>query len=195
MIQTIKKSIGWLLIFGGSWFIFLAATIWSYGVKDHAQQADCIIVLGAAAYHKNPSPVFKERISHAISLYNQGLASKIIFTGGYGNGAYYAESEVGANHAISQGVAKADILTESQSRSTLDNLIEAKALMNSNGLTTAIIVSDPLHLKRASILADDLAISAVTSPTPTSRYLTLKTKSEFLLREMYFYNKYIFSKK
>lgn len=193
MIRRILKILAWLLLVAVLWLAFTAINIWNYGEQDHAQKSDCVIVLGAAAYHKNPSPVFKERIHHAISLYQQGLVSKIIFTGGYGNGAAYAESEVGANYAIRQGVNRADILTESQSRSTIDNLIEAKALMASAGLTTSIIVSDPLHLKRAVTLAKDLAMSAVTSPTPTSRYRTFKTKFEFLLREVYFYNHYIFT--
>lgn len=55
---------------------------------------------------------------------------------------------------------------------------------------SAIIVSDPLHLKRASVMADDLGISAVTSPTPSSRYRSLKTKLGFLVREVHFYNHY-----
>lgn len=194
MIRLLLKTLIWLLVIVCLWLIATAANIWIYGEQDHSKPADCVIVLGAAAYHKNPSPVFKERINHAISLYQQGLVSTIIFTGGYGSGAAYAESEVGKNYAIGQGVNGADILTEFQSRSTLDNLIEAKALMASVGLTTSIIVSDPLHLKRAAALAADLGISTVTSPTPTSRYRTFKTKFEFLLREVYFYNLYLFTR-
>ncbi|MBK1833919.1 hypothetical protein JIN78_07600 [Roseibacillus ishigakijimensis] len=62
--------------------------------------------------------------------------------------------------------------------------------MNAAGLKSAIIVSDPLHLKRASLMAKDLGIRSVTSPTPTSRYRSLKTKLPFLQREIYFYHHY-----
>jgi uncharacterized SAM-binding protein YcdF (DUF218 family) len=51
-------------------------------------------------------------------------------------------------------------------------------------------VSDPLHMKRAMMMADDLDIAAVSSPTPTSRYRSLKTKLGFLLRELYFIHHY-----
>ncbi len=194
-MRRIRNTLIWLIIVLCSWLIFIGASIWNYGSQDHAKKSDCAIVLGAAAYHKNPSPVFKERIDHAVSLYQQGLVSKIIFTGGFGTGAPFAESEVAAKYAIRQGVSSTNILIEKQSRSTVENLIQAKRLMRSAGLSTAIIVSDPLHLKRASILAEDLGISAVTSPTPTSRFRSFKVQFKFLLREIYFYHYYLFTSK
>ncbi len=48
--------------------------------------------------------------------------------------------------------------------------------------------SDPLHLKRAATLAEDLGIQAVTSPTPTSRYRSMGPKLRFLAREIFFYS-------
>ncbi len=173
-----------------AWLVITGIMIWNFGGKDRATKSDCIIVLGAAAYGEKPSPVFEERIKHAIGLFQEGEASTIIFTGGRGDGASHAESEVGASFAVSEGVNKTAILTETRSRTTYQNLVEAKALMDSAGLKSAIIVSDPLHLKRASVMADDLGISAVTSPTPTSRYRSLRTKLGFLVREVYFYNHY-----
>jgi uncharacterized SAM-binding protein YcdF (DUF218 family) len=195
MVHRIRKSFLWFFLTICVWLAFIAASIWNYGAQDHAVKSDYAIVLGAAAYHKNPSPVFKERIDHAILLYHQGLVSKIIFTGGYGVGAPYAESEVAEKYALRNGVKKVDILIETRSRSTVNNLIEAKALMNSGGLNTAIIISDPLHLKRASIIAKNLNIAAVTSPTPTSRYRSFKAQFKFLVREVYFYHYYLFTRK
>jgi len=193
--MRIRKTLLWLFIAFSIWLFFIAASIWHYGSKDYAQNSDCIIVLGAAAYHKSPSPVLKERIDHAITLYQQGLAPTVIFTGGFGTGAPYSESDVAAKYALRNGIKVVDVLTEDSSRSTVDNLVEAKKLMASNGLTTAIIISDPLHLKRASIIANNLGITAVTSPTPTSRYRTFKSQFKFLIREVYFYHYYLFTHK
>lgn len=172
------------------WLVVTGAVIWTFGEKDHARKSDCIIVLGAAAYGDKPSPVFEERIRHAMGLQRKGLGPVIIFTGGRGEGATHAESEVAAAYAVAGGVNRAAILTEIRSRTTKGNLAEAKALMDSAGLGTAIIVSDPLHLKRASAMAEDLGISAVTSPTPTSRYRLLGPRLRFLLREIYFHHHY-----
>jgi len=190
MKRRVVKTLMWLSTALLACLLVTGIMIWNFGGQDHAKNSDCIIVLGAAAYGTEPSPVFKERIKHAIALFQKGEASMIIFTGGRGDGTSHAESEVGAAFAVSEGVSKASILTETRSRTTHQNLAEAKALMDATGLRTSIIVSDPLHLKRASVMARDLGISAVTSPTTTSRYRSLKTKFGFLLREIYFYHHY-----
>jgi len=173
-----------------AWLVITGIIIWNFGNQDNARKSDCIIVLGAAAYGEKPSPVFEERINHAIGLFQKGEAPVIIFTGGRGEGGSHAESNVGASFAISHGVNPSSILTETRSTTTQQNLAEAKALMDSANLKSAIIVSDPLHLKRASVMAGDLGIPAVTSPTPTSRYRSLRTRLGFLIREIYFHKHY-----
>ena len=72
---------------------------------------------------------------------------------------------------LSQGIPDEDILTEDQSSITQENLENAKAIMDAHQLETAIIVSDPLHMKRAMLLAEDAGITAYSSPTPTTRYI------------------------
>ena len=193
MIRTVLKTLGVLILLPLVWLLALSAAIWSYGTRNQAEKADCAIVLGAAAYGDRPSPVFEERIRHGIALYQTGLVTKIIFTGGCGTGAEHAESEVAAACAAQAGVPAADILTERRSRTTQQNLAEAKLLMDAHGLRTAILVSDPLHMRRAMWMAGDLGIAAVPSPTPTTRYRSLKTKLEFLRHELYYWHHYAFS--
>lgn len=59
--------------------------------------------------------------------------------------------------------------------------------MDSCSYSSAIIVSDPLHMKRAMLMAKDCGIEAYSSPTPTTRYRTLRSKLPFLAREEFFY--------
>lgn len=63
--------------------------------------------------------------------------------------------------------------------------------MREHGLKSAIIVSDPLHMKRALMMAEGLEIDAVSSPTPTTRYRSLQSKLGFLFRELYFFHHYL----
>ena len=161
-----------------------------FSTKATNEAADSIIVLGAAVKGENPSPVFEERINHGINLYKKGQAKKIIFTGGFGNEKRYSESSVGASMAIRQGVPAQDILIEESSRTTQQNLYYARRIMQESGLNSAIIVSDPLHMKRAIIMAEDLGIKAFSSPTPTTRYKGLKVRLNFLVREIYFIHHY-----
>ncbi|MDT4875993.1 hypothetical protein FQZ97_1114050 [compost metagenome] len=66
-------------------------------------------------------------------------------------------------------------------------------VMRRTNLRSAVIVSDPLHLRRAQTMADDLGIQAVTSATPTTQYRSVSARSMFLLRERYFYHHYLFT--
>ena len=66
---------------------------------------------------------------------------------------------------MAAGVPASDILTEEISRTTGENLREAKRVMEEQGLRSAVIVSDAPHLKRAASMAADVGIDAVTSPT------------------------------
>lgn len=173
------------------WFVFPAFLILHDARIDGAKPSDCIIVLGAAAYHTRPSPVFEERIRHAISLYQRGMAPIIVFTGGYGAGAAYAESEVARTYAIKAGIPASAILVETVSRTTVENLREAALLMHRHGMDSAVIVSDPWHLRRAAMIAKDAGIDAVTSPTPSTRFRSWHARLLFLARETYFYHHYL----
>lgn len=165
----------------------IAVNIWNYGKKDEKSPSDVAIVLGAAVWDGEVSPVYRERINHAITLYEDGFVDCIILTGGFGEGSYKSDSQVAKEYALSQGVPEERILTEEKSTITEENLEFSKEVMEENDLETAIIVSDPLHMKRSMLMAADYGINAVSSPTTTSMYKSLKTKIPFLLREEFFY--------
>ncbi|WP_193198818.1 YdcF family protein [Nostoc sp. MG11] len=171
-------------------FISTGLSIYLYSSNSN-NKAEAAIVLGAAVWGKEPSPVFKERINHAINLYQNGDVSTIIFTGGVGDRNEPAEAIVGKNYAIAQRVKAADILIETQSRTTSQNLINALKVASDNQLTKFLIVSDPLHMKRAVLIARDLGMDAFPSATPTTRYRSFRSQMEFLMRETYFYLVYL----
>ena len=74
---------------------------------------------------------------------------------------------------------------ENQSRDTWQNLVNAQIEANNNDINSVIIVSDPYHLARAKIMANDLGINAQISPTPTTRYTATHSKLRFLAQESY----------
>ncbi|HAV72338.1 MAG TPA: protein sanA-like protein [Stenotrophomonas sp.] len=189
-------------LFGWLWRLCIVLAVWLLGVtawivwigeRDQAQKADAIIVLGAAAYDAKPSPVFEERIRHGLDLYQQGYAPLLIFTGGYGGtGARFSESQVARRYALKQGVPDDAILIETASRTTRQNLIEARRLMDQRKLHRVIIVSDPLHMARALRLCRELGIDALASSTPSTRFRSFHTSWRFLAQEIYFFHRDLF---
>lgn len=152
------------------------------------------VVLGAAAWEDEPSPVLQERINHAIWLYKNDYVDKIIFTGGKGKGDDdYAESEVARDYAIKNNVHPEDILIETQSKITEENLKFAYEIGVEENFSTFTIVSDPLHMKRAMLMAENTGMEAYSSPTQSSAYETFISKFPFFMRELFFYIGYIFS--
>jgi len=149
-------------------------------------RADVAIVLGAAVSGGEPSPVFRERIAHGVDLYEAGRVERLLFTGGRGEGTSIAESEAARVMAVAEGIPDEAILTEDESTTTMHNLVEAQLVMRDAGAETALIVSDPLHMRRAMEMAEALGIQAQSSAAPTSRYQSWHKKLSFLLRETYF---------
>ncbi|MCR8746918.1 YdcF family protein [Romboutsia lituseburensis] len=194
MIKKNKLKIAFLVISVIFIFIgYLAFSIWSFGNKSQLVKTDAAIVLGAAVWDNKPSPVLRERINHAIWLYDNNYLDKIIFTGGKGEGNKYSESEVSRDYAIKNDVSLDDILIETKSKITEENIKYAYEVANEKNLKTFTIVSDPLHMKRAILMAKNTGIKAYSSPTPSSVYKTLNSQVPFLLRELFFYTGYILS--
>lgn len=160
--------------------------IWTYAGTSFDGPADAALVLGAAADGVAPSPVFEERLRHAVDLYHRSRVSRLILTGGRGAGNALAESEVGRDWAVAQGVPADAILIETESRTTKQNLLNALPLIEDNHVGKILLVSDPLHMRRAMWMADTLKIDALPSPTPTSRYRSLTTQVPMLMREIWF---------
>ena len=149
------------------WLVSAAAVV-AWGSRDRAQQADAIVVLGAAQYVGRPSPVLKARLDHAISLWSRGLAPVLIVTGGKGAGDTTSEGAVSRQYALRHGVPDSAILVESQGRTTRESLRTVANMMQVRNLDRAILVSDPFHMLRLSVVAGKLGLTPYTSPTPTS---------------------------
>lgn len=167
-----------------------AASILATGARASRGGADAALVLGAAVWGEAPSPAFRERIRHAANLQAGGTVGKIVFTGAIGQAGERAESEVAREFALGLGVPPDAILVETRSRTTYENLLYGGELARESGLETLLLVSDPLHLKRATTMARDLGLDARPSPTPSTVFRTWKTKRAFLMRETYFLLRY-----
>jgi len=172
-------------------FLGVAWQIVSYGNRTYDAPADAAVVLGAAAWGNKPSPVYRERIKEAIALYESGRVRYLIFTGGTPVPGYPAEGQVGREFAIEHGVPAAAILVESTSRTTWQNLANVKALIESAGIDSVLLVSDPLHMRRAVAMAARLQLRAMPAPTPSSRFQSVASRAGFLWRETWLYLEYL----
>lgn len=174
--------------------ILIAATavsIWTFAGESELMEADAAIVLGTKVIGGEPSPVLEQRIRHAIDLYEAGYVEKIIFTGGITDGADFAESVVSRDFAIRNHIPEEDILIETQSLITEENFLFAGELAEKNGLSSFLVVSDPLHMKRALLMAEHAGIDAHSSPTPSTEFKGFANIAPFFAREVICYMAYV----
>jgi uncharacterized SAM-binding protein YcdF (DUF218 family) len=147
---------------------YTAYRIWDQGNRDERPPADAIVVMGAAQYDGRPSPIFAARLDHAIALYHEGVASRLIVTGGKREGDRTTEAASARIYAVQHDVPDEAILSEDTSRTTLQSIRRVAALMRDAGFESAVFVSDPSHMLRVLRMASDAGITAYGSPTRTS---------------------------
>lgn len=156
--------------------------VWAAARQDHARKAQAIVVFGAAQYQGRPSPVLAARLDHALDLYEQGFAPKVVVTGGRLEGDRFTEASVSADYLIARGVPDSAILREVSGRSSWQSLAAASSFLADRGIDDVLLVSDPFHSYRIKAMAGELDLRAATSPTRTSPIVGF-TAMRFMARE------------
>ena len=144
------------------------AAVLIFSSIDQARPADSIVVLGAAQYDGKPSPVLRARLDHGIDLWNRRMGKVLVLTGGRGPRDTTSEADVGRSYAIRHGVPDTVILLENTGRTTRESMLGVAQLLEARGIKTAILVSDPFHMLRLSIIGRRFGLKPYTSPTRTS---------------------------
>ncbi|HUF26723.1 MAG TPA: YdcF family protein [Gemmatimonadaceae bacterium] len=180
LLQRIAMLVALVLLAG---WAAAAASVVVWGARDEARPASAIVVLGAAQYAGRPSPVFKARLDHGIELWQGGMAPYLILTGGTGIGDTTSEAAVGRRYAIRMGVPDSAIRLDSVGRTTSESLREVSQLMDALPDRSVVLVSDPFHSLRASILARRLGLKPYSSPTRTSPIAESRDAWKYIVSE------------
>jgi uncharacterized SAM-binding protein YcdF (DUF218 family) len=163
-----------------------ALAVWRAAHHDDASEvgtADLIVVLGAAQYNGDPSPVFAGRLDHAALLYEQGRAAQVVVVGANRPGDRSTEAEAGRDYLISKGVPAGSVVAEPVGHTTFESLRALADWMRERGLDSAFLVSDPWHNLRIERMASDLGFEGHASATWTSAATTEETRLGGYARE------------
>ena len=147
-----------LLILGINIFVVFSTKnniITEESAKD-LKDIDCILILGAGVWGDKPSPMLEDRLVQGVSLYNNGVAPKIIVSGDHGT-EEYDEVNIMKQFAIDKGVPSEDIFMDHAGFSSYDSIYRAKEIF---GAKKILIVTQKYHLYRALYIADKLEIEA-----------------------------------
>lgn len=178
-----KKSLKILVIAAFVFVAYLFCSIALFSTVDQKKTADAAIILGAAAWHNRPSPVFQERIRHGIWLYENGYVGKLILTGGKSKNAPFSEAYVArpvcpvARHTGKRHPDRGSIPDHAGKPHQRPRHHGKKRSGNRARRQR------PYAHETAMQIAGDLGITAWSSPTPTTRYESFRAKVLFLVQE------------
>ncbi len=170
------------------------------GRRDDAQQVGAgrvgaAVVLGAAQWNGDPSPVLRARLDHALDLYRRGQVRQVILTGGVGSGDTTSEAAAGKQYLLERGVPADALLLEETGSTTWESLRNVVPIAQANRIGAVMLVSDPFHMLRSLKIARDLGLIAYSSPTRTSPISdNLAEQARFVLREAWAYLVYLFAR-
>ncbi|WP_208379065.1 YdcF family protein [Cumulibacter soli] len=163
----------------------VAFAVWKVARDTDTHHADSIVVLGAAQYDGEPSPVFQWRLQHALDLWRDGYADTIVTVGGNQAGDVYTEASAGKKWLVEEGGVPEDAVIAVESGT--NTLTSAEALVpvyEEHGLDDAIVVTDPPHTLRAMTMISDQGITTYGSPTRAGPAVqTRETQLKYIVRE------------
>jgi uncharacterized SAM-binding protein YcdF (DUF218 family) len=174
-------ALGAVTIAGGA----LALTwlrIRRHGRLAASTPADVIVVFGAAAYANRPSPELAARLRHAASLYQQGLATTIVCSGGHPGPN--SEARVMQRALVEAGVPEEATIVEETGSSTRRTLAAVERIGNGRW-NRILMVSSPYHMYRIIGEARRLGLPVVASPAPGTPIMKrLRPRVRMSLREV-----------
>lgn len=177
---TITRFCFLILLIPAVIYLLLAFYIAKNSEQDNKKPADAILVLGAKINRdKALNPCLVARVEHAVELYKAHYAPKLVVSGGVDKEDNVNEAQEMKRIAMSLGVPEHDILLESESTSTYENMLLSKKILDEAHMNSIIVVTEPFHLPRALLAAKKVGLKAVGSPAVKSacwannKYLSL----------------------
>lgn len=129
--------------------------------------SDVIIVLGAQVKEDGtPSVALTRRLTAALESYLE-KPQLIIVCGAQGINEPRAEGDVMRDWLIERGVRSEDVVAETASFNTRENLVYARAIMEHRGLAQALVVTSDYHVARALELCRQVGIQATGKGSPS----------------------------
>ncbi|MGL4450562.1 MAG: YdcF family protein [Sarcina sp.] len=149
--------ISFIIIEGIIWYDIIGSDL-SHKVPD----SKYIIVLGAGLEGDKPGNILTERLDVAIDYLNTHKDTKVICSGGQGVSEIVPESVAMKNYLLEHGISESRILQDNRSMSTIENLENSKAILDSRGDShvKVSVITSSFNILRAKIIDDQIGLDA-----------------------------------
>lgn len=154
-----RRNTAKIKLYGGIFLLFLlwiGAAVFARRTAPTANTSrdrfDALIVLGTPA-DSNGHPTARQlaAVNEAVREYERGAAPRIIFSGGAVRNRF-AEAEVMAQAAESEGIPPSAVLIENRARDTMQNACFAAQILHRHGGNSAEIIGLRSHMPRTAMI-------------------------------------------
>lgn len=133
-----------LLAVGMGYALVVLSALFAVAVAPAAPRGAAIVVLGAGGDADGTlGPAAQARVAQGVALWKAGAAPLLVMSDG---AAVAAEMAAAARAA---GVPPAQVRIDGNARSTLQNALNTRAIMDAAGADAAILVTEGFHMARA----------------------------------------------
>jgi len=137
-------------------------------VEEGSEPANVAVVLGTQVLSGGrPSRTLEARVRHAALLYRQGRVSLLIPTGGLGDHPP-SEAKVMARILREEGVPEDAVLLEDRALNTWDSAGLVARMAEKLGVSSVVVVTDPLHCVRTVAAFRKAGLKAWAEPVYSS---------------------------
>jgi uncharacterized SAM-binding protein YcdF (DUF218 family) len=129
--------------------------------------APAIVVLcGGCRFNGQLNEATCGRVAHGADLFSRGLSDRLILSGG--RPTPYRPNCAVRMKALAErlGVPSERIVVEDRSGRTVENAREVGALLRASGEATALLVTGPLHMRRARRCFERAGVRVACAPVP-----------------------------
>lgn len=170
------------LLFGYVSFLFVSYVIYAFVYERMAAYhgADFVVVLGSGLKGgRRVTPLLASRLERGRQVYEKlaayGTAGApgplLIVSGGKGGDEQVSEAEAMARYLTGRGFPADRLLREDRSRTTQENLVFSKALMDqARPGASCVIVTSSFHVLRAAIIARRAGVNGQVTGAHTAGY-------------------------
>lgn len=169
--------VAFLLIFQTNFIWWVAEPL---KISEPPRPVDAIVVFaGGVGETGQAGGGVQERISQAISLYQDGIAPRMIISSGF----VFAqrEAQVMKTIAMTNGVPGDAITLEEKAKNTYDNVVLTRDILASHGWRRIALVSSPYHMRRALLTWRKVApdVEVIATPPSSSLFYTHSRGANF----------------
>lgn len=152
------------------------------GAFRKAKEGDAVIILGAALWGENPSPVLRFRLNTAYDFLMAHPEAICVVSGGQGADEVISEAQAMTNYLVEKGLPRERIIMEDKATNTIENFEKSKVLLDEyfkGESYQTVYVTNTFHVYRSGMIAERAGLTAQGLAAPNLFTLELN----YFLRE------------